>query len=106
MREFPICLKKFPIRYMKLTAIEAGDEKGFEEVPDDNEKLIKQATDFWNKVFAGVANNKLPAIVKALLWGLFSGTIISLLQWERTFLKLKKVLYLRKLDYQLQHILQ
>lgn len=98
MREFPICLKKFPIRYMKLTAIEAGDKKGFEEVLDDNETLKKQAIDFWNRVFAGVANNKLPAIAKALLWGLFSGTIISLLQWEKTFLKLEKSIVTEKVS--------
>lgn len=83
-------ISEFPIHYMKLTVIKAGYEEGFRGVPDGNDSLIGETIDLWNKVFAGEANHNLPDISKALLWGLFSGTIISLLQWERKFLNLKE----------------
>ena len=83
-------LLEFPIRYMKFTAIEAGDRKGFKRVPDGNDSLIREAIDLWNKVFGDNTNNNLHVIVRALLWGLFSGTIISLLQWERTLSNLEE----------------
>lgn len=83
-------MPEFPIRYMKFTAIKAGDKKDFKEVLDDNDSLIGETIDFWNMVFVGEANPNLSDIAKAFLWGLFSGTIISLLQWEKKFLSLKK----------------
>lgn len=76
---------EFPLRYMKFTALKAGDEKSFRSVFDDNSQLVEEAIDLWNKVFAyDVNNNNLPVIARELLWGLFSGTIISLLSWEKT----------------------
>lgn len=83
-KENPDSMLEFPIRYMKLTAIKAGDEKSFKRVPDCNGGLVGEAIDFWNEVFANNTNDNLPIIARVLLWGLFSGTIISLLQWERT----------------------
>ncbi len=89
-KENPNIMPEFPIRYMKLIAIKAGDKKGFKGVLDGNDILIGEAIDLWNKVFAGNANNNLPIIARTLLWGLFSGTITSLLQWERTLPNLEK----------------
>lgn len=83
-KENPGNMPEFPIYYMKLTAIKTGDKKGFKKVLDDNDSLIGEMIDFWNKVFADDAKHNPSAIVKTLLWGLFSGTIISLIQWERT----------------------
>lgn len=74
----------FPIRYMKFTALKAGDKKGFKGIPDDNDSLIGEAIDLWKKVFADDSNNNLPDIARDLLWGLFSGSIASLLSWEKT----------------------
>ena len=89
--ENPNIMPKFPLRYMKLTALKAGDEKSFKDVIDGNSKLIGEAIDFWNNVFARDAiNNNLPDIARALLWGVFSGTIISLIRWERTLPNLGK----------------
>lgn len=76
--------REFPIRYMKLEAIKAGDEKGFERVPSGNEGLIGDAVYLWNRVFSDQDHQNLSDIAKNLLWGLFSGTITSLLQWEKT----------------------
>lgn len=90
MPKLPDCLRKFPIRYMKLTAKEAGNEKSFEGIPDGNSSLVGEAIDLWDKVFDSDINHNLSGIAKALLWGLFSGTIISMLQWERTLPKLEK----------------
>lgn len=75
---------EFPIRYMKLTALKPGDKEGFKGIPDGNDSLVGEAIDLWNQVFSDAANNNLPDIAKDLLWGLFSGTITSLLRWERT----------------------
>ena len=76
---------EFPIYYMKFTAMKTGDESSFKWISDDNSGLIGEAIALWNNVFAIDANNdNLPDIAKALLWGLFSGTITSLLRWERT----------------------
>lgn len=102
MWKFPICLQEFPIRYMKLTAIKAGDEKGFEGIPDGNGSLIEEAIDLWNKVFVGNANNNLPVIARSLLWGLFSGTITSLLQWERTLPNLEKTIVTEQVRFSLR----
>lgn len=74
----------FPIRYMKFTALKAGDKKGFKGIPDGNDNLIGEAIDLWNKVFADDSNNNLSDIARDLLWGLFSGSIASLLSWEKT----------------------
>lgn len=90
MPKLPDCLYKFPIRYMKLTAKEAGSETGFEGIPDGNSSLVGEAIDLWKKVFDSDINHSLSGIARALLWGLFSGTIISMLQWERTFSNVKK----------------
>lgn len=80
----PIFLQEFPIRYMKFTSIQAGNEKSFKRIPDCNNGLIGEAIDFWNMVFANNTNDNMPVIGRGLLWGIFSGTIISLLEWERT----------------------
>lgn len=74
----------FPIRYMKFTALKAGDKKGFKGIPDGNDSLIGEAIELWKKVFADDSNNNLPDIARELLWGLFSGSIASLLGWEKT----------------------
>ncbi len=81
---------EFLIRYMKFKSTKVGDEKGFKKVLNGNGSLIGEAIDFWNKVFADNINNNLPDIARALLWGVFSGTITSLLQWERTLSNLKE----------------
>ena len=88
--ENPDSTQEFLIRYMKFKSTKVGDEKGFKRVPDGNGSLIGEAIDLWNKVFADNINNNLPDIAKALLWGVFSGTITSLLQWERTLPNLKE----------------
>lgn len=75
---------EFPIRYMKFIAIKSSSEEGFKSIPDGNDNLIRESIDLWEHVFSNDANNTLPGIAKDLLWGLFSGTITSLLQWERT----------------------
>lgn len=87
----------FPIHYMKLIAIKAGDKEGFSGILDDNDSLIGETIDLWNKVFAVDAHCNLLDIARTLLWGLFSGTIISLLQWERTLPKLKKSIVTEKI---------
>lgn len=92
----------FPICYMKLTTVKAGDEKGFDGVLDGNDSLIREAVDLWNMVFADNANHNLSDIAKALLWGLFSGTIISLFQWERTLSKLEKSIVTENVRYSLR----
>lgn len=89
MLGLPDCLQKFPIRYMKLTAKNVGDEKSFGGIPDGNSNLVGEAIDLWNKVFGSDSNHNLSGMARALLWGLFSGTIISMLQWERTLPKLE-----------------
>ena len=87
----PNIMPEFPHRYMKLTALMVGDEKNFRVMSDGNTELIEDAINLWKSVFAGNAiNNNLPDIAKALLWGLFSGTITSLFQWERTLPNLEK----------------
>lgn len=96
MPKLPDCLQKFPIRYMKLTAKEAGSEKSFERIPDGNSSLVGEAIDLWDKVFDSDINHNLSGIARALLWGLFSGTIISMLQWERTLPKLKSSIVTEK----------
>lgn len=83
-------LPEFPIRYMKFTAIKAGDKESFKEVLDGNVNLIKEAAALWDNVFAADLNQNTPDIARTLLWALFSGTIISLLQWERTLPNLEK----------------
>lgn len=89
-RENPDHELEFPIRYMKLTTAKAGDQKAFKKLAEDNNGLVKKAVDFWNEVFSNDANKKLPDIAKDLLWGLFTGAILSLLQWEATLPKLKE----------------
>lgn len=89
-KENPNNMPEFPIRYMKFTAIKAGDKESFDDILDGNDTLVGETIDLWNKVFASDANHNLPAITRALLWGVFSGTIRSLLQWERTLPNLKK----------------
>lgn len=96
MPKLPDCLQKFPIRYMKLTAKEAGNEKSFEGIPDGNSSLVGEAIDLWNKVFDSDINHSLSDIARAFLWGLFSGTIISMIQWERTLPKLKNSIVTEK----------
>lgn len=96
MPKLPDCLQKFPIRYMKLTAKESGDEKSFEGIPDGNSSLAGEAIDLWNKVFDSDINHSLSGIARALLWGLFSGTIISMLQWEQTLPKLENSIVTEK----------
>lgn len=83
-KEIPNNMPEFPLRYMKFTARNVGDEKSFEKILDGNNSLIGEMIDFWNKVFASDAEHDPLAIVKALLWGIFIGTIRSLIQWERT----------------------
>lgn len=96
MPKLPDCLRKFPIRYMKLTAKEAGNEKSFEGIPDGNSRLVGEAIDLWNEVFSNDMNRSLSGIARAFLWGLFSGTIISMLQWERTLPRLKSSIVTEK----------
>lgn len=96
MPKLPDCLQKFPIRHMKLTVKEAGSEKGFEGIPDGNSSLVGEAIDLWDKVFDSDINHNLSGIARALLWGLFSGTIISMLQWERTLPKLENSIVAEK----------
>lgn len=84
IRKLPTFLQEFPIRYMKFTSIQAGNEKSFKRIPDCNNGLIGETIDFWNMVFANNTNDNMPDIGRGLLWGIFSGTIISLLEWERT----------------------
>ncbi len=81
---------EFPIHYMKLAAVKARDEKSFKRIAGGNGSLVREAIDLWNEVFSDDANNDLPDIAKALLWELFSGTIISLLQWEKTLPNLEE----------------
>ncbi len=84
IRKLPTFLQEFPIRYMKFISIQAGNEKTFKRIPDCNNRLIGETIDFWNMVFVNNTNDNMPVIGRSLLWGIFSGTIISLLEWERT----------------------
>lgn len=102
MPRLPDCLQRFPIRYMKLTVKELGDEKSFEGIPDGNGSLVREAIDLWNKVFDSDSNHDLSGIARALLWGLFSGTIISMLQWEHTLPKLKNSIVTERLRVSLR----
>ena len=40
IRKLPTFLQEFPIRYMKFTSIQAGNEKSFKRIPDCNNGLI------------------------------------------------------------------
>lgn len=100
--ENPDIMSEFSIRYMKLIAIKVGDKENFKRVSDGNDSLIKEAIDFWNRVFADNTNNKLPEIARTLLWGLFSGTITSLLQWERTLSYLEESIVTEQIRYSLR----
>ncbi len=96
MPGLPDCLQRFPIRYMKLTTKEVGDEKSFEGIPNGNGSLAREAVDLWNKVFGGDSNHNLSGISRVLLWELFSGTITSMLKWERTLPKLENSIVTEK----------
>lgn len=96
MLRLPDCLQRFPIRYMKLTTKEVGNEKSFEGIPNGNGSLAREAVDLWNKVFGGDSNHNLSGISRILLWELFSGTITSMLKWERTLPKLENSIVTEK----------
>lgn len=98
----PIFLQEFPIRYMKFTSIQAGNEKSFKRIPDCNNGLIGEAIDFWNMVFANNTNDNMPVIGRGLLWGIFSGTIISLLEWERTLPNLQNSIITKQIRLSLR----
>lgn len=101
-KENPNNMPEFPICYMKFTAIKAGDKENFDEVLDGNDRLVGETIDFWNKVFVGKVNHNPSDIAKALLWGLFSGIIISLIQWERTLPDFEKNIVSDKVEKSLR----
>lgn len=96
MSNLPDCMQNFPIRYMKLTVKALGDEKSFEGILNGNGSLVREAIDLWNKVFDSGTNHSLSGVARSLLWGLFSGTITSMLQWERTLPKLENSIVTEK----------
>lgn len=99
----PNILPEFPLRYMKFTALNAGNEKSFRVISDGNSELIEEASNLWKNLLAGNTNiNNLPDIVKALLWGLFSGTITSLIRWERTLPNLKEGIVIKQIKSSLR----